>query len=179
VPPLSVGVVTEYQTALSIWVNHSGEGQLRTAPIRCDNISYIKYMGCIVPSDKPEFILSRSPSAGVPESADHIAYAQRHLSGSPGSRSMGYPLTRHYWGSKANLNRRAALRQCRAQFGSWTGQDCDEYSFSSTNQGCSFRSCHVDIINSSDNRRSGGMLGAFFASKRIMNGDAFWVGIVP
>jgi hypothetical protein len=156
----------------------------RTLDIRCDYRSYLSYnvgAGCVVPSFRP--VVYFSLSGVTPLSADHILDAQ--IAGKPGAINET-PLSRHYWGSSPNLNRKEARYKCRTRWGKGTlssrnpPEDCDEYPFASSQQGCDDSNGHCSVrgVERGDNRRSGSKLGKFYKTMRILHGDKYYVRIL-
>jgi PKD repeat protein len=97
------------------------------------------------------------------------------------------PLTRAYEGYESALvraNHAEAVRTCTAWWGpdySQGGQfDCDEYPFKSTFQGASVANGNYSarVIDASDNRSGGGILGNWYTNQRILHEDPYWVMLV-
>lgn len=157
---------------------HFGSVQLFSPTFRCDNASYFSGPGCVILDFVPTFYMSsNSLWAAAPQTASHIGAA---ISG--GYRSL---LHRAYSGTAKRPNRNAAIRQCNAQrrYSGETGS-CDEYPFASTYEGCAAYICSTRLIDLSDNRRGGSLLGGFYRRQRLMtsaggnyHGDAFKVKI--
>jgi len=60
------------------------------------------------------------------------------------------------------------------------GYDCDEYPFQTTNQGCaSAVGCDLRYSSYTDNRAAGGVLGGQYRLQQVVNGDRFYVRILP
>ncbi|NHA00610.1 hypothetical protein G5V59_12890 [Nocardioides sp. W3-2-3] len=149
--------------------------------VRCDYLHYLQTSsaGCVLPGYRPTLTMSLTGDA--PETAAHIQRAQSKLWNNPGRRNAsgtGYPLVRKYWPrNQPNLNRREMRRKCRAMKKSGS---CDEYAFASTYQGCYFMTCSVDRIDLEDNKAGGRQLNLLlYRPFRVLDGDAYWVRIVP
>jgi len=126
----------------------------------------------------------------VDESAAHILAAQAALPSNigrwdPDAALRGKALTRVRDDAVRNSNRDASKMLCKQRFPGQPGmgKDCDEYPFASTHQGASLvpeDQTSVRYLDSSDNRRVGGRMGQFYCgSDRIVDGEEFWVRIVP
>lgn len=149
----------------------------RTSEVRCENTRYLNtYLGgCVFYRVKPIFKLREA--GRVIKSAEHIRYAQAHLSGHPGSLAHNSPLSRRYWGGKRNPSRKISCRGFRKDSPT---DSCDEYPFASTFQGAydaGRENVSVWGVPLDDNRTSGSMLGSFYQKERIQNGDEFFVKI--
>ncbi|MEV5001415.1 DNRLRE domain-containing protein [Nocardioides sp. LML1-1-1.1] len=151
--------------------------------VRCDKMWYLRIAnpGCVNPYYIPTFYMKLSSNA--PETARHIAKAQAKLATHPGRRNAdgtGNVLVRKVWDTRIkeeNLNRREARRQCAAMQKSGS---CDEYAFASTYQGCHWMRCDVDRIDLDDNVAGGRQLNSLlYRPSRVLDGDAYWVKIVP
>ncbi|HEL3814267.1 TPA: hypothetical protein UMY79_001126 [Stenotrophomonas maltophilia] len=126
----------------------------------------------------------------VDESAAHILAAQAALPGNigrwgPDPALRGKAMTRMRSEAARLANQRASKALCKQRFPGQpdAGKDCDEYPFASTYQGASLVSedqMSVRYLDSSDNRRVGGKLGQFYCgTDRIIDGEEFWLRIVP
>lgn len=143
---------------------------------RCDRYRYIGSRGgCVYARIEPTWTISRS--ARFPAIARHILRAQRALSRHWGNRSLGgSPLTRNRSRRDVDLNRAAAQRQCAQRH---VRMSCDEYPFASTDEGCAFYTCSVAGVPSKQNFGAGGALNGFYCRNRVIDGDRFWVRVVP
>ena len=141
----------------------------------------------------------RKSDADVDETATHIEDAQlrpeltvpvvpdKHVPGA----SENDTLTRLYHDDvRRNANRAGyAIPVCRVTWPNYPdqGQDCDEYPFSSTYEGAA-RHDYEDVpygmfsaraLGRADNQEAGSRLGVFLGYDRIIDGDEFFVRIVP
>jgi hypothetical protein len=129
----------------------------------------VKNPGCVFPGYAPTFSLSRTDSK-VKESARHIADAQKAITGHPGAST---PLHRITDEKTIDKHRTAMCGRIHAP----QGKDCDEYPFAATKEGGNPRRGSIRVISASDNRTAGARLGGFYKSQRVLNGDAYYVGI--
>ncbi|UAL29658.1 hypothetical protein K8W59_18250 [Nocardioides rotundus] len=127
--------------------------------------------GCVYWKYRPRFVAN---SKAYPQSAAIIARSQR-ISGA----GVDFALRRTGTTSVIRANRRAALRECRNSGTRRAGQDCDEFPFASTWDGCAQkpRMCHARYISSTDNRGLGARLGEFYRKARVLGGDFFYVKV--
>lgn len=143
--------------------------------IKCDKLSYLPGTGCVMHHYVPTYRQSMSGLGG--QTATHMYWAQLFLPLHPGAASNGLALHRYYWAGKPNLNRRAALRMCRAE---GVANSCDEYPFASTDLGCKFApNCSLAGVSVADNREQGRQVGMFYGQQRIKHGDPFWTAGTP
>jgi len=126
----------------------------------------------------------------VDESAAHILAAQAALPSNigrwdPDAALRGKALTRVRSKDVRAANRKSSKLLCEQRYPGQPdkGKDCDEYPFASTHQGASLvpeDQMSVRYLDASDNRRVGGRMGQFYCgSARIVDGEEFWVRIVP
>lgn len=159
-----------------------------TPLIRCDALQYINsgVKGCVFNGKEPVFRLKASDN--VDEAAEHIRWAQRNLPLHPGSTRQNWdigvpysiPMTRNIDPATADKNRRAACRKFENEYPK--RNDCDEYPFASTEQGCwkihhppTVLRCSVREIHKDHNQKVGRILGTFYRKMRVARGDNFRV----
>ncbi|WP_343972943.1 NucA/NucB deoxyribonuclease domain-containing protein [Kribbella koreensis] len=158
---------------------------------RCDNMTPgITSVGCVVWASVPT--IGYALSGPYPELASHIQRAQQSgLPGAPG----GTPLTRIFTGDDSQDNRTAA---CPGSFTRPSGKSCDEYPFASSDEGArnssngrTFADCSIPqlpigitgpgfsacMINAQQNSGGGSVLGGFYRTNRLLQGDKFNVSI--
>lgn len=159
-------------------------------PARCDNATPGRSnVGCVVPDYIPIQAFSRS--GAYPEFAYHVSQAQ--ASGLRGG-SRANPLTRTTDAARVAANAAAACPNSPL-LPRPPGRSCDEYPFRSTYEGAasggtarSFPLCLTAdppgsgpvgfsrcMIDSSQNSGAGGVLGGFYSSNRVIDGDKFAV----
>jgi hypothetical protein len=166
---LTAGVVTSGNYTVS--VSH---------PIRCDNaLRGTGTPGCVIP---------------VTADTNFFPYATSWASHVTQAIASGLPATlnRRYDVGAKNTSRKLS---CPRSLNRPSGKSCDEYPFASTAQGASvagkartFHGCNVlgkvrtgpngysrCMIPVTDNSAGGGMLSAFYARNRILDGDRFRV----
>ena len=162
-----------------------------TPAIRCDNATPgASYVGCVLPNVRP--VHSILPAGSY---AQHIRDAQ--ASGLPGAPG-GTPLTRMIDAAKAAQNGRTA---CPSTYVRPTGFSCDEYPYRSTKEGAftgggpgrTFPWCQIPqlgagsgprgysscMIPATENSSGGGFLSGFYKSNRMLDGDQFFVWVLP
>ncbi|TAM52433.1 MAG: hypothetical protein EPN57_13360 [Paraburkholderia sp.] len=182
-------------------------GKAYVPEIRCDiGLAKANTRGCVYLSAPAIMRSVKTNNPEVDESALHIRDAQ--AAGMPGkfiSRGDGtilpdsaaVPLTRLRDKTERNNNRKTSKNQCVVQYGEVTGQctftgdpddepsdcDCDEYPFAASGQGAFNRQFGRDFsvrrIDRTDNRSSGGKLGCFLTSQRVLDGERFFVDVEP
>lgn len=162
--------------------------------IRCDNLLKINAgYGCVYPRVFPVMKVNYAATdKPVKESAQVILNGQHRVSTSPGARS-GLPLKR-LWNRKAmSKNYRQARKQCAAHDTRAIGEQCDEYPFKSTREGCYWGAggdytklgsvCAAEYVNGTHNQNVGSALGKFFQKYRIIDTggsdvyDGFYVDV--
>lgn len=80
--------------------------------------------------------------------------------------------------SVANLNYRAAVRECKKlSKAGFTKPSCDEYPFASTHEGSAFSGINfsVAIVEKGDNCSGGSKPKNWYLYNRILEKDPFWV----
>lgn len=158
-----------------------------------------KHRGTVFPSARSELKLSlRDPQ--VDESARHILDAQtlpeRTFPSWAGKTVPGgnTPLHRLIDRTLQDENRDLAIKNCKDVWGDYSGSglDCDEYPFSSSKEGA-FANCKrvgtqltgcsnrysSRLIESGDNQEAGRRIKALYEGDRILDGDPFYVVVVP
>jgi hypothetical protein len=172
------------------------------APLRCDLASYAEGGGCVYTNVTSYLQYSKSDPA-VNEAAQHIEDAQFSRANVlppaanlviPGGHNTGIPLTRLYHDmTRRNANNADAKAACVKYFGAnYTdgGKDCDEYPFRTTYEGAAYgrpayagpntaRSFSARPITSGDNRLAGSRLGTWMTQDHVLDGDTFFVEIIP
>lgn len=177
------------------WIGGASTVAEITPPIelRCDVVAQVQ-AGCVFPAIRP--IHSIDLSGPDPAYATHIADAQ--ASGLPGGYPNGPPLHRLSSSVLIQANRGAA---CPPSLPRPDGFSCDEYPYASTWEGAAtgggdgrtFGWCQISglpagvtgpggysacMIPLAENTHGGSLLGAFYGSSRVLEGDAFFVRIV-
>lgn len=178
-------------TVRSATKNMASRSKSLLTDVRCDAAKYLnKGSGCVFLSGRGVFVLGLSDER-VDEAAAHI----RDAFFNPGAtfpmfkgktipgRNIGQPLHRLFDSKLAERNHAAALRVCQQNYPVYSllGQDCDEFPFKSTQEGAAKgdRRFSARAIESGDNRCAGNALGQFYANNRVLDGDAFNVGLRP
>jgi hypothetical protein len=161
---------------------------------RCDNaMPAPRKPGCVFGNIPATVEFSQS---SYPTFVSHIQHAQD--SGLPGRVDSGTYLTRLTDTTLRDANRAKA---CPTSWPRPTGYSCDEYPFASTYQGAytgepgearSFPGCQMPdpvrsgptgwsrcFIVDTENFGAGGVLGGFYGSQRMLDGDPFQVGYKP
>ncbi|MEV7601638.1 NucA/NucB deoxyribonuclease domain-containing protein [Kitasatospora sp. NPDC089797] len=147
-----------------------------------------KYKGTVFTAARVELVMSLSDPA-VRESARHISDAQNNPERTfpsftaktiPGAKE---PLHRLVDREEQRKNRAAAIKTCDDIWGDYTksGLECDEYPFASTKEGANKgdRRYSARLIDGDDNGKGGNMLGEVYSVNRLLNGDPFYVKIIP
>lgn len=186
------------------WSNVIYSNLAPPGPIRCDNATPGKGVGCVFSGYTPAAVWSATGPRS--EFAKHVQAAQN--SGLPGAYPSGTPLTRTTNSSLRDQNGAAACPPAQGNPG-WerpAGEQCDEYPFRSTYQGAftgggsprTFNSIpgvpcdlsfiptgsgpsgySVCMINADHNSMAGSDLGTFYGNNRIVDYDPFRVWIQP
>nr|WSZ18826.1 NucA/NucB deoxyribonuclease domain-containing protein [Streptomyces canus] len=124
----------------------------------------------------------------VDQSARHILDAQqfpeRTFPSWPGKSVPGAdePLHRLINTDQQQANRNQATKTCNDVWGDYSGTSlqCDEYPFASTKErGADNLRYSARLIDGSDNEEDGRRLNSMYTANRILDGDAFYVTIVP
>jgi hypothetical protein len=163
-------------------------------PVRCDLARPgASYVGCVYPAYRPTHVVE---SYLNPQYALHIHDAQASgLRGAPG----GNPLTRLTDPSLVSSNGWTACRD-RDTYPRPTGFECDEYPYRSTYEGAftgggsprTHTWCQIPTVGSgsgpvgfsicmipgSQNSSGGSVLGQFYRSERVIDGDQFYVLVI-
>jgi hypothetical protein len=143
----------------------------------------------------PAFPLSRTDPL-VRDSALHIYDAQNRpertfpswVGKSIPGKTAEDPLHRMFDETKRRENRAASIQFCIDTWGNYseTGLDCDEYPFATTQEGAVTGTIDPQrprssarLIPGDDNEKSGGLLGGFYSTQRVLHTDAFVVTITP
>ncbi|MFP8903927.1 NucA/NucB deoxyribonuclease domain-containing protein [Streptomyces atacamensis] len=160
---------------------------------RCDSATYVYNKGCVFDLVIELWYDLSVSNPDVDETAYHIYEAQYWPDRTvpswegktvPGSIDSSEPLTRVYHDkSLRDANHRKAVSTCRQYFGddyAQRGLDCDEYPFQSTLQGAAAGDNRYSAraLTSSDNQNAGNLLGQWYGSQRILDGDPFYVAII-
>lgn len=146
-----------------------------------------------------------TPSIAYSLSDEPVKLSARHMSDALNYPASTYPMVtgKHIPGGSASDtihrlyfdtkrrddNRDEAGNVCDAQWPGYPelGQDCDEFPFATTYEGAA-RSLYdntpygmfsVRPINAPDNQLAGSRLGAWYGDDRILDGDPFFVRILP
>ncbi|MFI5649277.1 NucA/NucB deoxyribonuclease domain-containing protein [Kitasatospora sp. NPDC051705] len=153
-----------------------------------------KHKGTVFTAARVELVMKLSDPA-VRESARHIADAQNNPERTfpsfaaktiPGAKE---PLHRLVDREEQKKNRAAAIKTCDDVWGDYTksGLECDEYPFASTKEGANRRDSSgkavnrysARLIDGDDNGKGGNMIGEVYSVNRLLDGDPFYVKIVP
>ncbi|MFI1253367.1 NucA/NucB deoxyribonuclease domain-containing protein [Streptomyces netropsis] len=158
--------------------------------MRFDSASYLSYKKGSIFTDVRASITYDRKDPEVNETATHIYDAQSNPNNTypkkPGKQIPGAtttsPLHRIFYDKdKRKDNRDRAISECKKVDPDYAskGKDCDEYPFSSTNEGASTPGDNFSAraLDSGDNQKAGTRLGAWFSNDRIIDGDAFYVKI--
>ncbi|MDX3804125.1 NucA/NucB deoxyribonuclease domain-containing protein [Streptomyces sp. AK04-3B] len=146
-----------------------------------------KYQGTVFIDARVELQLSLSDPE-VDQSARHILDAQqfpeRTFPSWPGKTVPGAqePLHRLTDTTQRDANRNQAIKTCKDVWGDYsgTGLECDEYPFASTKErGEDNERYSARLIDGTDNGKGGNRLNAMYTMNRVLDGDAFYVTIVP
>lgn len=162
-----------------------------TGTVRCDSAPYLSpASGCVFSNVVPWFAFDRNDPT-VAESASHIwdAYYNPALT-SPYNPTKVVPgrvdgstgwLNRARSDTTITANRNAATALCRANDPTYAsrGLECDEFPFASTYQGASFSANNWSArpISAADNNAGGTKLRIFFNADRVLDWNAFAVGV--
>lgn len=171
--------ITTTQTPLVIFTHPAAENTAPVSfrdlgPARCDSVAVRGTSGCVFSDVIAEYVL-RLHGQNVDAVAAHIQTAQRvkpHHFG-----LMGHsPLTRDTSAADQRRNRRAACRSFHSP-----GLTCDEYPFAATHQGAAFfpRDNSTFGVPGSQNSAEGARRVSMYRTERLLNGDRFWVIILP
>jgi hypothetical protein len=177
---------------------HDHDDQGAEGGLRFDSAWYLTYStGAIFDRTTPSIAYSLSDE-DVKMSARHMSdalnypastypmIADKHIPGG----SADDTLRRLYFDQKRRDDNRAeAVKVCNAQWPGYPdlGQDCDEFPFATTYEG-SARSIYENTpygmfsarpINAPDNQLAGSRLGAWYGDDRILDGDPFFIRILP
>ncbi|MFJ3880778.1 NucA/NucB deoxyribonuclease domain-containing protein [Streptomyces sp. NPDC090077] len=84
---------------------------------------------------------------------------------------------------KQDDNRKKAIATCNDVWGDYSGTklQCDEYPFASTREGANAPGNRFSarLIEGTDNETGGRRLNEMFTLNRIIDGDPFYVKIIP
>ncbi len=143
-------------------------------PARCDSVAVRRTSGCVFSDIIAEYVLHLH-GQNVDAVAAHIQRAQRvkpHQFGLIGHS----PLTRDTSAADQRRNRAAACRHFHSP-----GLTCDEYPFAATHQGAFFfpRDNRTFGVPGRQNSAEGGRRVSMYRTERLLNGDRFWVIILP
>jgi hypothetical protein len=144
-------------------------------PARCDSVAVKGTSGCVFSDVIAEYVLHKT-GQNVNAVAAHIQTAQRTKPHHFGL--MGHsPLTRSTSASVQSANRRKACGGVRVP----KGDQCDEYPFAATNQGAAFFPADNSTfaVPSAQNQAEGARRVNMYRTERLLNGDKFWVIILP
>jgi len=175
--------ITTTQTPMIIFTHPAAENGApvtfrNLGPARCDSVAVKGTSGCVFSDVIAEYVLHKT-GQNVDVVAAHIQTAQRikpHHFGLKG-HSPPHPLTRSTSASVQNANRRRACRGVHVP----TGMQCDEYPFAATNQGAAFFPADNSTfaVPSAQNQAEGGRRVNMYRTERVLNGDKYWVIILP
>ena len=163
-------------------------GLLDLPTVRCDNSDQMKSFGlrttgCVADGYAPVFDIM--DVALTTERKDRVRPVTRHMadalaSGYPGRIFTADPVTRDSTADRVRANFRAKERRCRALRPGQDDEQCDEYPFSKTVQGCaSATGCSVRWVPQPANSLQGGLIAKFFKIARVLNDDRFYVVARP
>jgi hypothetical protein len=144
-------------------------------PARCDSVAFKGTSGCVFSDVIAEYVLHKT-GQNVNAVAAHIQTAQRTKPHHFGL--MGHsPLTRSTSASVQNANRRRACGGVHPP----KGMQCDEYPFAATNQGAAFFPADNStfLVPSAQNQAEGARRVNMYRTERVINGDKYWVIILP
>ncbi len=146
-----------------------------------------KHKGTVFTDARVELQFSLS-DPDVDQSARHILDAQqfpeRTFPSWPGKTVPGAdePLHRLINADQQQTNRNQAIKTCNDVWGDYSGTplQCDEYPFASTKErGADNLRYSARLIDGPDNEEGGRRLNSMYTANRILDGDAFYVTIVP
>jgi hypothetical protein len=171
--------ITTTQTPLVIFTHPAAENSAPVSfrdlgPARCDSVAVARTSGCVFSDEIAEYVLHLHRQ-NVDAVAAHIQTAQRtkpHHFGLIGH----FPLTRDTSAADQRRNRAAACRNFHSP-----GLTCDEYPFAATHQGAAFFPGDNSTfgVPGSQNSAEGGRRVSMYRTERLLNGDRFWVIILP
>ncbi|UNO43553.1 hypothetical protein [Streptomyces sp. MST-110588] len=148
---------------------------------RCDSTARVtdaRTGGCVYPQFTPTWQLNVRDN-DVAAVAWHVDWAQRNLNHPWGVKGKGYPLHRTFDQALQRENRREACVRGVPRPPNSGGQSCDEYPMAQTHEGASKNSdysCH--FLNARQNSKEGSLRKSYLNSQRVLEWDAFWVGVV-
>ena len=170
------------------------------AMARCDTATYVNGSKCVF-ANVASVLQFRASDPTLSESAQFIRDAQTDITltkpGAPGKKVPGVigdrPLHRLYSGYDFNndikASRRRVPKTCRLYWGpKYTAsrtKQCDEYPFATTYENAARIDTHtvydyaVRAIKKEHNETAGRVYGAWLGADRILDGDPFFVRIVP
>ncbi|MET9804467.1 NucA/NucB deoxyribonuclease domain-containing protein [Streptomyces sp. NPDC006368] len=147
-----------------------------------------KHKGAVFTQARVELVMSQKDPA-VNESALHIYDALKRPERTfpsflgksvPGEKE---PLHRLIDPKKIDLQRDRSVKECEKIWGSYKGTrlQCDEYPFASTHEGSlkGNNRFSVRLIEGTDNEAGGRALNAMYISNRVLDGDPFFMKIIP
>jgi len=144
-------------------------------PARCDSVAVKGTSGCVFSDVIAEYVLHKT-GQNVDAVAAHIQTAQRTKPHHFGLKGHS-PLTRSTSATVQNANRRRACRGVHPP----KGMQCDEYPFAATNQGAAFFPADNStfLVPSAQNQAEGARRVNMYRTERVINGDKYWVIILP
>lgn len=138
--------------------------------VRCDDLIGGRRAGCV----NADFIPTIATMRALPRIAANIRGLQKQGGyGVPGDKARA--LHRTWNQARIDANRNA---QCARKHTGPTpsGQECDEYPFAATYEGGAVGLGHGwKWVPATEQRQQGGRLSSFYAGKRILDGDPFYV----
>ncbi|MEU6384437.1 NucA/NucB deoxyribonuclease domain-containing protein [Streptomyces bauhiniae] len=146
-----------------------------------------KYQGTVFTDARVELRFSLTDPE-VDQSARHILDAQqfpeRTFPSESGKTVPGAdePLHRLINSAQQEANRSQAIKTCNDVWGDYSGTplQCDEYPFASTKErGAENLRYSARLIDGPDNEAGGRRLNSTYTANRILDGDAFYVIVVP
>jgi len=172
--------ITTTQSPLVIFTHPAAENTApvtfaNLGPARCDSVAFKGTSGCVFSDVIAEYVLHKT-GQNVNAVAAHIQTAQRTKPHHFGL--MGHsPLTRSTSQSVQNANRRKACGGVRVP----KGMQCDEYPFAATNQGAAFFPADNSTfpVPAAQNQAEGARRVNMYRTERVINGDKYWVIILP
>jgi hypothetical protein len=172
--------ITTTQTPLVIFTHPAAQNTAPVSfrnlgPARCDSVAVRGTSGCVFSDVIAEYVLHKT-GQNVNAVAAHIQTAQRTKPHHFGLKGHS-PLTRSTSAAVINANRRRACRGVHAP----PGMQCDEYPFAATNQGAAFFPADNStfLVPRSQNAAEGARRVNMYRTERVLNGDKYWVIILP
>ncbi|GAB2475925.1 hypothetical protein GCM10027265_27560 [Jatrophihabitans fulvus] len=131
--------------------------------------------GCVEPRAAATVVFDAAQNTKVNPVAEHMAAAQRTLSGHPGQPGFKKPLHRITRSVDITRNRTGACADFQPL--PPAAKSCDEYPFASTIEGGPGETLSTQAVPLSANNSQGGILSSQYRKLHINDGDAFYVDI--